>query len=421
MSCMDRVILHSDINACYASVEQLYDPSLMGKAVAVGGDAERRHGIILAKSEEAKRTGVKTGMTVWQARQCCPELIVVPPHFERYIYFARKVQEIYADYTDRREPFGIDESWLDVTGCVRAGSGVKCANEIRERVKRELGLTVSVGVSWNKAFAKLGSDYRKPDAVTEITRENYRDIVWRLPVSDLLYVGRATGARLSRMGVRTIGDLAAVPKHYLCSAFGKAGETLYDYANGLDPSKVLRPDEYKAAKSIGNGTTTPRDMRSRADALPVVVSLCESVGARLRRAGARCKVVTLEMRDAKWLDWTSRRTMLSHYTDCVEELIGVSLGLLDANHSWPNPLRSLSIRAEHLSYSPDEQMDIFTDYRRYDSQRRLDSAIDSLRERFGADIVLRGSVFADKDMALPLAQEEYTFVRKLKEKADAGS
>ena len=226
MSCMDRVILHSDINACYASVEQLYDPSLMGKAVAVGGDAERRHGIILAKSEEAKRTGVKTGMTVWQARQCCPELIVVPPHFERYIYFARKVQEIYADYTDRREPFGIDESWLDVTGCVRAGSGVKCANEIRERVKRELGLTVSVGVSWNKAFAKLGSDYRKPDAVTEITRENYRDIVWRLPVSDLLYVGRATGARLSRMGVRTIGDLAAVPKHYLRSAFGKAGDAV---------------------------------------------------------------------------------------------------------------------------------------------------------------------------------------------------
>lgn len=411
---MDRVILHSDINACYASVEQLYDPNLAGKAMAVGGDAERRHGIVLAKSEEAKRAGVKTGMTIWQAKQCCPELEVVPPHFERYIYFARKVQEIYADYTDRREPFGIDESWLDVTGCIRPGEGVKCANEIRSRVRRELGLTVSIGVSWNKVFAKLGSDYKKPDAVTEISRANYRDIVWSLPAADLLYIGRATGRKLSTMGVKTIGELANMPRRYLASTFGKVGEMLHDYANGLDSSKVLRPDEYNAAKSIGNGTTTPRDMRSRADALPVVISLCESVGARLRRAGARCKVVTLELRDARGLDWISRRAMLEHSTDCVSELASVSMGLLDANHSWPMPLRSLAVRAEHLTYSPHEQMDVFTDYGRYDSQRRLDAAIDHLRERFGAESVLRGAVFADPDMALPLAQEEYSFVRKLK-------
>ena len=405
--------MHSDINACYASVEQIYDSSLVGKAVAVGGSEEKRHGIVLAKSEPAKRAGVKTGMTLWEARRCCPEIIIVPPHFERYIYFSRKVQEIYADYTDRREPFGIDESWLDITGCVK--DGLAAAQEIRRRVKRELGLTVSVGVSWNKAFAKLGSDYKKPDAVTEITRENYREIVWPLPCSSLLYVGRATTAKLERMGVHTIGGLACMPRHLLRSAFGKMGEMLHDYANGWDSSKVLRPGEYPAAKSIGNGTTTPRDMRSRSDALPVVVSLCESVSTRLRRAGARAGIVTLELRDAHDLSWISRRTMLGHATDCVSELSAVSMSLLDANHHWPDPLRSLAVRAEALEYSPHEQLDVFTDYRYLEKQRRLDAAIDSLRERFGAQSVLRGSVFADPGMAVPQAQEEYSFVRKLSE------
>ena len=410
---MDRVILHSDINACYASVEQLYDPSLVGKAMAVGGDTEKRHGIILAKSQEAKLAGVKTGMALWEAERCCPGLIVVPPHFERYIYFSGKVQEIYADYTDRHEPFGLDESWLDITGCVRAGDGEKCANEIRERVKRELGLTVSVGVSWNKVFSKLGSDYKKPDAVTVISRENWRDIVWPLKVGELLYVGRSTGKRLERMGIHTIGELAKNGKN-LRSAFGKAGEMLYEYANGIDNSVVLRPDEYQRAKSVGNGTTTPRDMCSRADALPVVVSLCESVGARLRRAKARATVVTLGLRDASDLGWVSRRVMLKHATDCSEEIAEVSMGLLDANHSWPKPLRSLAVRAEKLVYSPDEQLDCFTDYASYDALRRLDRTIDSLRERFGAGAVVRGSVFTSPEMALPAAQEEYSFVRKLK-------
>ena len=418
---MDRVILHSDINACYASIEQLYDSSLVGKAVAVGGDAERRHGIILAKSEEAKRAGVKTGMAIWEAKQRCPQLIVVPPHFERYIYFSRKVQKIYADYADRREPFGLDESWLDITGCVRAGSGAKCAEEIRQRVKRELGLTVSVGVSWNKVFAKLGSDYKKPDAVTVIGRDNWREIVWPLPVDSLLYVGRATERRLRGMGVRTIGDLAAMNRSWLRSSFGRHGETMYDYANGLDGSIVLREGEYPAAKSVGNGTTTPRDMRSRADAMPVIVSLCESVGARLHKIHARALTVTLELRDARDLSWISRCATLERPTDCVRELIDVSLALLDASHCWPQPLRSLSVRAERLFFSADEQMDVFTDFNRLDRQRRLDAAIDSLRARFGTGAVVRGAVFADPDMALPLAQEEYTFVRKPYEGLDSAA
>ena len=197
---MDRVILHSDINACYASVELLFRPELRGRPVAVGGDEERRHGIVLAKSEEAKRAGVKTGMTLWQARTLCPELVVLPPRFDRYIHYSREVQRIYSEYTDRREPFGIDESWLDITGCLRAGEGERCAKEIGARIKRELGLTVSVGVSWNKVFAKLGSDYRKPDAVTVIDRANYRDIVWPLPAEELLFVGRSTRVQAGGAG-----------------------------------------------------------------------------------------------------------------------------------------------------------------------------------------------------------------------------
>ena len=408
MSYMDRVILHSDINACYASVELLFQPELRGRPVAVGGDEERRHGIVLAKTEEAKR-----GMTLWQARSLCPELVVVPPHFDRYIHYSREVQRIYSEYTDRREPFGIDESWLDITGCLRAGEGERAAREIGARVKRELGLTVSVGVSWNKVFAKLGSDYKKPDAVTVIDRGNFRDIVWPLPAEELLYVGRSTRVRLAALGIHTIGDIARTEERVLKLRLGKMGEVLHAYANGLDNSPVLREGEYAPAKSVGNGTTTPRDMRSLADAMPVVVSLCECVGARLRRIGMRAGVLTLELRSPE-LHWISHRRRLEAHTDCDRELVGTALSLLSEAHSWPAPLRSLAVRAEELvPASMPEQLDMFTDRADIERQRRLDAAVDRLRGRFGAGSVLRGAVFADPSMAVPPAQEEFSFVRKL--------
>lgn len=413
MSYMDRVVLHSDINACYASVELLFQPELRGRPVAVGGDEERRHGIVLAKTEEAKRAGVKTGMTLWQARSLCPELVVVPPHFDRYIHYSREVQRIYSEYTDRREPFGIDESWLDITGCLRAGEGERAAREIGARVKRELGLTVSVGVSWNKVFAKLGSDYKKPDAVTVIDRGNFRDIVWPLPAEELLYVGRSTRVRLAALGIHTIGDIARTEERVLKLRLGKMGEVLHAYANGLDNSPVLREGEYAPAKSVGNGTTTLRDMRSLADAMPVVVSLCECVGARLRRIGMRAGVLTLELRSPE-LHWISHRRRLEAHTDCDRELVGTALSLLSEAHSWPDPLRSLAVRAEELvPASMPEQLDMFTDRADIERQRRLDAAVDRLRGRFGAGSVLRGAVFADPSMAVPPAQEEFSFVRKL--------
>ena len=203
---MDRVILHSDINSCYASVERLYKPELEGKPFAVCGSQEMRHGIVLAKDETAKRAGVKTGMAIWQARQLCPELEVVEPHFERYTKYSAMVREIYAEYTDLCEPFGIDESWLDITNCLACPDPVKTADEIRRRVRAETGLTVSVGVSWNKVLAKLGSDYKKPDAVTVIDREHFKSMVWGLPASDMLMVGRSTRRELARMGIQTIGE-----------------------------------------------------------------------------------------------------------------------------------------------------------------------------------------------------------------------
>lgn len=413
MSYMDRVILHSDINACYASVELLFRPELRGKPVAVGGDEEKRHGIVLAKSEEAKRAGIKTGMTLWQARELCPELVVLPPRFERYIYYSKQVQRIYSDYTDRREPFGIDESWLDITGCIRAGDGERCAREINRRVRQELGLTVSVGVSWNKVFAKLGSDYRKPDAVTVIDRANYRGIVWPLPVEELLYVGRSTRVKLAALGIKTIGDLARADSRMLKIRLGKMGELLYSYANGRDDSPVLREGEYAPAKSVGNGTTTPRDMRSMEDALPVLVSLCECVGARMRKLGVKAGVLTLELRSTE-LNWISHRRRLERYTDCDRELLRTALGLLHEAHEWPAPLRSLAVRAEELiPAATPEQMDVFTDYESLDKQRRLDRAVDRLRSRYGLDSVRRGAVFADPAMAVPPSQEEFSFVRKL--------
>lgn len=410
---MDRVILHSDINACYANIELLFAPELRGRPMAVGGDAERRHGIILSKTEEAKRAGVRTGMALWEARRACPELVVLPPRFDRYIHFTREVQKIYAGYTDRREPFGLDESWLDLTGCVAVRDGESAAQEIRRRVKRELGLTVSVGVSWNKVFAKLGSDYKKPDAVTVISRENYKELVWPMPAGELLFVGRATSRRLRELGIATIGDLAQADGELLRLRLGKPGLDLHESAAGRENSPVRRAGESPPPKSVGNGTTPPRDMRSRADALPVLTSLAEGVGCRLRSFGLLAGNITLELRSDA-LEWRSHGVQLPHPTDCDMEILAAALELLDESHRWPNALRSVAIRAGELcSAAQPEQMDVFTDYAGRDAQRRLDGAIDRLRARFGRESVLRGAVFADRAMAAPPDQEEYSFVRKL--------
>ena len=265
---MNRTILHSDCNCFYASVELLHHPELRGKPVAVGGDPEARHGIVLTADYTAKRYGVKTGMALWQAKQVCPDITFLPPRMDLYLRFSRMAQEIYADYTDKREPYGIDESWLDVTdSATLKGDGFHIAQEISSRMKKELGITVSAGVSFNKIFAKLGSDYKKPDAITTMYEDEFQRKAWCLPVSDLLYVGNATNKKLYSMGIRTIGDLAKSDETLLVRKLGKMGSILWAFANGYDESPVKLENTSAPVKSVGNSTTTPRDMETDEDAV----------------------------------------------------------------------------------------------------------------------------------------------------------
>jgi DNA polymerase-4 len=284
---MERIILHCDLNSFFASVELLSLPELISKPVAVCGNSENRHGIILAKNDIAKKFGVVTAEANWQAKKKCPDLIFVPPHHAKYYEYSKLVNEIYESFTDLVEPFGIDESWLDVTGSLHlfGNNGQALADKIRETIKLKLGLTISVGVSFNKVFAKLGSDYKKPDATTVISRDNYKRVVYPLPVSDLLYVGKAVTDKLSKIGVHTIGELAELDKKTAISFLGKIGEMVHDYANGIDNSPVKFADEQRDVKSVGNGMTFKRDLIGLEDIKAGIAALSDSVAIRLRKNG----------------------------------------------------------------------------------------------------------------------------------------
>lgn len=380
-----RTILHSDLNNFYASVECLYDPSLREGPMAVCGDPEARHGIVLAKNMPAKRAGVQTGEAIWQARIKCPTLKVVPPNFDRYLKFSRLMKQIYAEYTDAVESFGLDECWLDVTGSGQDGQAL--AEELRRRAREELGLTVSVGVSWNKIFAKLGSDMKKPDATTVITPENFRDKVWPLPAGELLYVGRATARRLAARNIRTIGDIARSPQELLRAALGKHGDTLWIFANGLDLTPVLRQGEGDEIKSVGNSTTTPRDIRDDGDAHRVLMMLSESVAERLRAHGFKGRTVSLSVRDVE-LRVSGAQHRLGHATALASEICACAMELFRANYRWERPVRSLGVSVSALErLDGDAQLSLFPDaqLRKYD----LESAVGDIRRRFGPDALRR--------------------------------
>lgn len=392
---MDRAILHSDINACYASIERLHEPQLAGRPFAVCGAPELRHGIVLSKDDIAKKAGVKTGMAIWQAKQLCPELEVVMPHFERYTEYAAAVRSIYCDYTNLCEPFGLDECWLDITDCLACPDAVKTAHEIRRRVKKETGLTVSVGVSFNKIFAKLGSDYKKPDAVTVIDREHFKSMVWPLPASDMLMVGRSTGKTLERMGIRSIGELAAASPESLRAVLGKAGPMLWAFANGADGSPVRMVGDEPPPKSVGNSTTLPFDVENMRQAETVILSLAETVGTRLRREGYRCRSLELALRSTE-LTWTRHRMRLGGATDITLELRDMGMKLLSQAWTTQEPLRSMGLSALELvpADSP-EQIDILLDYVNLEKQRKIDSAVDGIRKKYGAEAIQRASIFGN--------------------------
>ena len=382
---MPRTILHSDLNAFYASVETVLDPSLRGKAVAVCGSIESRHGIVLAKSELAKKAGVKTAMVAWQAKQLCPELLLVPPHFDQYAHFSAQVRKIYARYTNLIEPFGMDECWLDVTGSrIIAGNGVEIAERIRREVREELGLTVSVGVSFNKAFAKLGSDLKKPDAVSVISPENYRGIVWPLPVGDLLYAGPACVKRLSAYGVQTIGDLARMPRHQAETLLGKQGALLWGFANGLDESRVM-PEGYEAPpKSIGHGSTCAADLLNADEVWRVELELAQEVGHRLRAANMAARGVQLAVRD-QVLVTRQYQAPLVTASQSPLELARAAHALFTRQYHWALPVRSLTVSAINLVPADQPvQLSLFEDSGAHLRQAKLDAALEGIRSRFGS-------------------------------------
>lgn len=397
---MERIILHSDCNSFYASVECLHHPEIREKPVAVGGDIEQRHGIILAKNQLAKQFHVSTGEAIWQAKQKCPELIVLPPDFPLYLRFSQMAKKIYLDYSSRVEPFGLDEAWLDITSREnQKDKGEKTAQEIRKRIREELGITVSIGVSYNKIFAKLGSDYRKPDAVTLITKENYRQIAWPLPVSDLLYVGPATKRKLNGFGVHTIGELAQTPVEILRSKFGKIGDILWCFSNGLDSSPVADFQNQPIVKSIGNSTTAPRDLESGEDVKMILYVLADSVARRLREQGLKGRTIHISVRDNSLFSFTRQKTLLS-YTNLTGEIAREALSLFREHYQWKRPVRSVGISVSDLEADTIcSQTGLFCDEVKREKMERLDKALDRLKVRFGTFAVQPAVLLKDRKLS----------------------
>ena len=399
---MDRIILHCDLNCFYASVELLSHPDLRNVPVAVCGDPTSRHGIILAKNEPAKQFGVKTAETIWQAKKKCPNLVLLPPHHDLYREYSKKVNAIYDEYTDLVEPFGIDESWLDITHTLHlfGGDAKALADSLRERMKRELGLTLSIGISFNKVFAKLGSDYKKPDATTLISRENWKEIVWPLPVGDLLYVGGAARKLLKQYGVETIGQLAVCKQDMLETLMGKMGVQLYEYANGLDCDPVRSRFDAEPVKSVGNGTTFPQNLTTREQVMAGIAMLSDSVASRLRHLGLYAGGLQVTLRDPAFKD-RSRQRQLSAPTHLIRDITDTAMELVYELWKPPAPIRALTVTAINLLQEGEayEQVDLFTTATapKKEKQEKLEDAMDVIRQKYGKRAIVFGAVKTEKE------------------------
>lgn len=369
---MERAILHSDMNCFYASVETMLNPSLRDKAIAVCGSTEERHGIVLAKSEKAKKAGVKTGMANWEARACCPELITVPPQYDQYLKYSRLARGIYERYTDLVEPFGMDECWLDVTGSQKIfGSPMEIAEQIRSSIKEELGLTVSIGVSFNKIFAKLGSDYKKPDAITEIPRDGWQEIVWPLAAQELIYCGKATSAKLAKYGIRTIGDLANMDRQFIRSLLGVNGEALWTYANGRDDSRICHKEYVPPIKSVGH---------------------------RLRVHGLAANGVQVFVRGDDLYGYQFQAP-LSYQTQLPAEIASAAFKVFRENYCWSEKVRAVTVRAIKLTPKDESpQCSLFYDTGHHALLDDLQESIEDIRRRFGKRAITYAQLLLDLKM-----------------------
>ena len=394
---MDRTILHSDLNGFFASVETVLNPSLADYPMAVCGDPDKRHGIILAKNEKAKKFGVVTAETIWAAKQKCPHLVLVQPHHDIYEKFSREVNAIYREYTDLVEPFGIDESWLDVSASEKLfGDGVTIAETLRERVKRETGLTVSVGVSFNKTFAKLGSDLKKPDAVSVIDRAHFKEIVWKLPAKDLLYVGRSAATVLADMRIKTIGDLANASPDFLEYKLGKLGRMLHAYANGEDDEPVRSVYDKRQVKSVGNGMTFSHDLHGMEELIWGLDAVCDLAAARMRAKHVKCTTVQLSIKDENFVT-VQRQAPLAAPTQLARELREAAAELLKA---WWNPrlgIRALTVTG--IGLIPEdtaEQIGFFDDEKTDEKIEKRERVMDDIRKKFGHGSIKSAGTIAGK-------------------------
>lgn len=385
---MKRIIFHIDQNCYFASVEMISHPEYRNVPMAVVGDKETRHGIVLAKNELAKKFGVKTAEAIWQAKAKCPDLVLAPPHHDKYEFYSKKLRELYYGYTDRVEPFGLDECWLDMTdACNDFDDAVRVADSIRQTVKERFKLTCSVGISFNKIFAKLGSDYKKPDATTVFTDTDWKDKVWPLPADDLLFVGRSTMSRLKKINVRTIGDLAHTDQDYLIRYLGKAGDVLWRYANGLDDSPVAIAGHKREIKSVGNSTTTATDMTSDAAVSRTLHMLSEGVAERLRKHGLKGTVIQIEIRDRD-LVRSEKQKILFEPTDNAGTIYKAARALFEESWDWSKGIRSIGVRCSKvIPADMGTQISLFTDEETRKKTSKLDKVIDDINRRYGKGVI----------------------------------
>lgn len=393
---MERIILHADMNNCYASIEAKLNPKLKGRPIAVCGSVEDRHGIVLAKSQEAKASGVKTGEAIWQAKNKCRNLIIVPPNFEEYLKHSRMAREIYLEYTNQVEPFGIDECWLDVTNSKNLfGNGQEIAEILRKRIKSELGITISVGVSFNKVFAKLGSDLKKPDAVTNIPQSEFKKIVWSLKVDEMIGIGRATKKKLIGCGILTLGDLANSDVQRIKNLLGKNGVYLWQCSNGRDFSPVKDNNFQPEIKSIGRGITCREDLINLDEIRRVFRELSFLVSKKLREFGFWAKGVQITIRDNE-LNTKQYQAMLENQTQNSLTLTDEAMEIFRNKHNFNLPLRSITLRAINLSNkSEDEQLNFFDDYETQLKKEKVDRAIYEIRKRYGKEKISFASQMFD--------------------------
>lgn len=397
---MDRAILHCDMNNFYASVECMLNPSIKDKPVAVCGSQKDRHGIVLAKNYHAKDYGVKTGDTIWQAKNKCKDIVIIDtPHFDEYAKYSKLARNLYREYTDLVEPMGLDECWLDVTASTKLfGPPEKIANELREKVKSKFNLTISVGVSFNKTFAKLGSDMKKPDATTIITRDNYKTVVWPLPVSDLFGVGRRTNEKLKQQFIYTIGDLANTKKERLKNLFGKNGIYLYEAANGLENDEVQKYDELDEVKSISHGITTVKDLENDDEVWEVMLELAQEIGYKLRSKELRANGVYVSIRDDK-LFWEQYQKRLRSSEQSAINIAKYAFKLFKERYDWERNIRTVTIGVTNLSSEDKpEQLSVFDCIENKSKIEKAEKVMEELNLRYGEEVVKNATLMKNDNL-----------------------